>query len=408
MVARRAVEPPEIVGFDYLKMLGSGGTADVYLYRQRLPARDVAVKAILPDMGGLGDAAEGFVREANLLASLSTHPSIVTIFQAGMSRDGRGLIVMEYCPTSLGERMRKRPLSEEEALRTGVQLAGAIASAHRNGILHLDIKPSNVLVTAYGRPALTDFGTAGFGGDALVGYSIPWAAPELFDDEPRLSPLMDIYSLGATLFSLIAGRTPFEVPGRSNSASDLIERISRSEITPIERDDLSPRLVGVLRRAMSRDPEERYPDALSLGRALQRVQIDLSHAVTPLEYVETERHLDGELELAGEPEQTMPHEHTPRPSLLPVPPPPAGETPPVVWPELDEQTIIARRVVPSPQDLGLTPRPLTHIDSPFEVIVDELATQRPFARHVDYSTLMFVHRPMGGPERNRKDGDRSV
>ena len=93
------------------------------------------------------------------MAQLSAHPFIVTIFHADVSADGRPYFVMEYCSgPSLAERYKREPFAVEDALRTGVRLAGAVATAHAAGILHRDIKPANVLTNDYGWPALTDFG----------------------------------------------------------------------------------------------------------------------------------------------------------------------------------------------------------------------------------------------------------
>ena len=96
-MTRAPSPPPELQGFEYLRPLGTGGFADVFLYEQQLPKREVAVKVLLADRLSAG-AAEEFTNEANVMAMLSTHPAIVTIYQAGVAADGRPYIVMEYCP----------------------------------------------------------------------------------------------------------------------------------------------------------------------------------------------------------------------------------------------------------------------------------------------------------------------
>ena len=180
MNARRPPSaPPEIAGFTYLQLLGSGGFADVFLYEQRMPKRRVAIKVLLSEALTEG-ARESFDAEANLMAQLSTHPSIVTIYQADIAGDGRPYLAMEYCPKpNLGARYRREKISVAEALRIGIQVAGAVETSHRAGILHRDIKPANILVTEYNRPALTDFGISvalvgGGGEQESVGMSIPW------------------------------------------------------------------------------------------------------------------------------------------------------------------------------------------------------------------------------------------
>src|SRR5690606_6384856 len=116
----------------------------------------VAVKVMLPQAVASG-GVEAFTAEANVMAQLSSHPAIVSIYEASVSPDGRPYLVMEYCSKpNLQARYRRQRLSVAEALRIGVQVAGGVETAHRAGILHRDIKPANILVTEYGRPALTD------------------------------------------------------------------------------------------------------------------------------------------------------------------------------------------------------------------------------------------------------------
>lgn len=289
MSANRApATPPQLPGFTYLEVLGSGGFADVYLYEQELPRRRVAVKVLLTDRMSSGSVAE-FTAEANVMAMLSTHPSIVTIYQAGVAADGRPYLVMEYCPKpNLQVRYRREPFPVAEALRIGVQVAGAVETAHRAGVLHRDIKPANVLVTDYNRPALTDFGIASSTTAAAeyAGLSIPWSPPESFADAPHSDVRSDVYALGATIYTLLAGRSPFEVPDARNTAAELIDRIETAAVTPIGRIDVPASLQHALARAMAKSTADRYESALALARALQRVQIELAHSVTPIDILD--------------------------------------------------------------------------------------------------------------------------
>ncbi|WP_067196796.1 serine/threonine-protein kinase [Microbacterium sp. XT11] len=287
-MSRRPSPPPQLPGFTYVEPLGTGGFADVFLYEQQMPRRRVAVKVLLADRLSSG-AAKEFADEANVMAMLSTHPAIVTIYQAGVAGDGRPYLVMEYCPRpNLQLRARKEPFSVAEALRVGVQVAGAVETAHRAGVLHRDIKPANILVTEYNRPALTDFGiasTTGATGEAS-GMSIPWSPPESFAEPPQSGPRTDVWALGATLYTLLAGRSPFERPGERNSSADLIERIERAALPPLGRPDSPASLQRVLERAMAKNPDDRFPSAVAFARALQKVQIELSHSVTPIDIVD--------------------------------------------------------------------------------------------------------------------------
>ncbi|GAA5212109.1 serine/threonine-protein kinase [Microbacterium kyungheense] len=288
MAKRAPMAPPDLPGFTYVDLLGSGGFADVYLYEQALPKRRVAVKVLLTDRMS-SDSVEEFTAEANVMAMLSTHPAIVTIYQAGVARDGRPYLVMEYCPRpNLQVRYRREPFSIAESLRVGVQVAAAVETAHRAGVLHRDIKPANILVTEYNRPALTDFGIASTTTAAAesAGLSIPWSPPESFADVPRSDPRSDVYALGATVYTLLAGRSPFELPGQRNSAAELISRIETLPLPPLGRADVPASLQRVLDRAMSKSSADRYESALAFARALQTVQIELSHSVTPIDILD--------------------------------------------------------------------------------------------------------------------------
>ncbi|MCG7415871.1 serine/threonine protein kinase [Microbacterium aurum] len=285
---RPPAPPPALAGFTYLDVLGSGGFADVYLYEQHLPRRRVAVKVMLEGRMA-GGAAEQFAAEANVMALLSTHPAIVTIYQAGVSDDGRPYLVMEYCPRpNLQVRSRAAAFSVAEALRVGVQVAAAVETAHRAGILHRDIKPANILVTEYNRPALTDFGiaTTADAVESSAGMSIPWSPPESFTDQPESGVATDVYALGATVYTLLAGRSPFEQPGGRNGGADLIQRIESQPVPRLERADAPASLQAVLERAMAKRPGDRFESAVAFARALQRVQIELAHSVTPIDILD--------------------------------------------------------------------------------------------------------------------------
>lgn len=289
--------PPQIPGFDYVQLLGSGGFADVFLFQQNMPRRRVAVKVLLKDAVTDGGAAS-FTSEANLMAQLSTHPAIVSIYEAGISTDGRPYLVMEYCSKpNLQARYRRQRLSVAEALRIGIQVAGAAETAHRAGILHRDIKPANILVTEYGRPALTDFGIAGTTTDTSesAGMSIPWSPPESFAAGSPSSPAMDVYALAATVYTLLAGRSPFEKPGGKNGAADLIDRIQREPLPTLERADVPDSLYRVLATAMAKNPAQRFKSALEFAWALQKVQVELAMSVTAVDVID-ESADDGEEE----------------------------------------------------------------------------------------------------------------
>ena len=278
MSRRLPSQPPQLPGFSFVRVLGSGGFADVFLYEQDNPRRQVAVKVMLSEYV-TADVRRMFQAEADLMAQLSAHPAILTVYQSGVAADGRPYLVMELCSSSIGQRYRDEPLSVSEALRIGIKIASATETAHRAGVLHRDIKPSNILMTAYGNPVLSDFGIAGTVGessaDETVGMSIPWSAPEVIHSETNGTVASEVWSLGATIYSLLAGRAPFEIPWQSNTSADLVARATKGKPQPLGRDDVSERFERVLARAMSRRPETRQQSAMELIHELQAIEADL-------------------------------------------------------------------------------------------------------------------------------------
>lgn len=283
MARRLPAQPPVLPGFTYLHVLGAGGFADVFLYEQSMPRRQVAVKVLLSEV--VNDAVRTmFQAEANLMAQLSSHPSILTVYQASVSADGRPYLVMELCSAGLAESYRRERLPVSDVLRIAIRIGGAIETAHRAGVLHRDIKPSNILTTAYGHPVLADFGIAATLGemtnDDSVGLSIPWSAPEVLAEETAGTIASEVWSFAATVYSLLAGRSPFEVPGGQNGQSDLIARIAAAKPQPIGRTDVPQSLEAALRRAMQRRPEQRPASILELVHELQAVESELGVAQT--------------------------------------------------------------------------------------------------------------------------------
>ena len=288
MASRLPSSPPVLGGFTYVRPLGTGGFADVFLFEQDLPRRPVAVKVLLKDI-----VDEGLLRmfnaEADVMARLSAHPSILTVYEASISADGRPYLVMEYCPTSLTTRYRRESMPVNEVLQIGIKIASALETAHRSGLLHRDIKPSNILVTAFGAPVLSDFGIAAAvsgrtGPDEVFAMSVPWSAPEIVDEKIPGSIAAEVWSLGATVYSLLAGRSPFEKQGSGqNTREQLKSRIRRAVYTPVGRPDVSPRLEATLARAMSRDPAARHASAAEFAYELQLVQHEAGIPHTPLD-----------------------------------------------------------------------------------------------------------------------------
>ena len=285
---RLAEKPPSIQGLTYIRLIGSGGFADVYLYEQDFPKRRVAVKVLRQKIVEK-DVRAAFVRETDVMAQMATHPSILTIYQAGVSADGRAYLISELCEPVPARTWRQDPLSVERVLEIGVNLASALETLHRNNRIHRDIKPSNVLSTQYGHTVLADFGVASMIQTDSVSeeqaISVPWSAPEVVALRTPGTVASEIWSLGATLYSLLSGRSPFETTdGTPNSTEALKKRIVKAIIPPIGVAGVPQLVESVLFHAMAKDPAERFGSMQEFAMALNEVQMAIGMRSTPLNF----------------------------------------------------------------------------------------------------------------------------
>ncbi|MCL2483406.1 MAG: protein kinase [Propionibacteriaceae bacterium] len=268
--------PPVLSGLSYICKIGEGGYADVYLYHQDSPDRQVAVK-VMRGVNLSKAATEQFQAEANAMARLE-HPNIVPVHWAGMTDDGRPYIVMMYYPReNLDLRTRHERLSVPEVLRIGIQIGSAVETAHRFGLLHCDIKPANILVDRYGNPGLSDFGIAAKMSDldSQWGVSVPWAPPELLNGRASASARSEVYSLGATLWHLLMGHYPYKAPEGGDTPDALMERILRTPAPTLTRADVPASLEALIRMSMSRNPAIRPATMLNFVHSLQDIEREL-------------------------------------------------------------------------------------------------------------------------------------
>ena len=270
-----APDAPE--GYQDLVRIDQGGFATIYRARDTRFDRDVAIKVLRPDNLTTCQLRR-FRTECLATGRVSSHPNIVTVYDAGTTRGNRPWLAMEYCSGgSLASKVAARgPLPVAEVLSIGARLCSALSTAHQAGIMHRDIKPANVLLTSYGEPALADFGIASVtdGDDTVTetaAYTVVHAAPEVLEGCAG-SPAADIYSLGSTLYTLLAGRAPFAREASAGLAP-LVGRIMRNDVPPLARPDVPPELEQLLRGCMAAEPRDRPASAAELGLALA----DLGH-----------------------------------------------------------------------------------------------------------------------------------
>ena len=288
MSDRLAARPPIISGLTYIRLLGSGGFADVYLYQQELPRRHVAVKVLRQKIMD-PEVQRAFVRETNVTAQLGSHPSILTVFEAGLSADGRAYLISELCEPVPARNWRTDRLPLDRVLEIGVNMASALETVHRAGQLHRDIKPSNILTTAFGQAVLADFGVASVIEADPVNeehaMSLPWSSPEVVSLSTTGTVSAEVWALGATLYSLIAGRSPFEnVDGRFNSTDDLKKRITKAIIPPLGVAGVPQVVESVLFKAMAKTPEDRFASMQEFAMELNELQGSLGLRNTPLAF----------------------------------------------------------------------------------------------------------------------------
>jgi serine/threonine protein kinase len=261
----------QIGQYEIKAWLGDGGMSTVYLAEQTSIGRTVAIKMLPPHFMHDANFMQRFEREVKVIAALQ-HPRVLPVHDYGIYQ-GQPYIVMAYMPGgTLAERISAGPLPLDDIVRLVGQIAEGLDHAHGKGIIHRDLKPSNVLLDEQGNAYLADFGIAKISeatihltGTGVVGTPA-YMAPEM-GQTGTVTPLVDVYALGVTLFQMLTGRCPFE----GNTPLSVMMAHATQPIPDVLalRPDLPQPLSDVLNRALAKDPAQRYRSAGELAAALR-------------------------------------------------------------------------------------------------------------------------------------------
>jgi len=274
--------PARLGPFEVLEKLGQGGMGAVYKARDPNLGRIVALKVLAPALRADREAADRFLREARAGAAVN-HPNVITVHAVAGPEDPEHYMALEYLPGGDAEALAERHggrLPEPLALEIMRDCARGLVAIERAGLVHRDLKPANIFVTADGQAKLADLGLARTqAGDdrmtvtgTIVGTPA-FMAPEQARAEQDLDIRTDIYSLGASLFGLLAGKPPFI----GSSAFVVVSNLLNKQPPRLEviREDLHPQTVALIQRAMAKEREDRFQDAGSLLQAVDGVLASL-------------------------------------------------------------------------------------------------------------------------------------
>ena len=255
-------------------LVGSGGMADVYRAKDQLLERTVAVKILHQQYENDTEFITRFQREAKAAARI-THPNIVNVYDVGVA-EGRHYIVMEYVPgRTLKERIKEEgPVPVPQALQIARQIAGALAQAHANNLVHCDIKPHNILVMPDGNVKVADFGIARAVTESTMTYndnimgSVHYFSPEQARGT-MITPKSDVYSLGVLLYEMLSGRIPFD----GNTAVSIARKHLEEDPQPLHMiaPGIPPVVEALVPRMMAQDPAQR-PDSSMLVQDIVRAE----------------------------------------------------------------------------------------------------------------------------------------
>src|SRR5919109_660211 len=256
--------------YDVLSTLGQGAMGVVYQARDRELDRVVAIKTIQRHAGADFEAIAGRLSREAMTAARLSHPGIVTIYDVGRHA-GTPYVVMEYFTgRTLTELLEAGPLAPDRVVHVGLQVCRALAYAHAQGVVHRDVKSSNIMIDSGWHAKLTDFGVARIVDQPVNDAGMMIGTPAYMAPEQARGGASDtrsdLFAVGVVLYERLTGARPF--PG-DDVARVLHDVVHVDPVPPRERNfAVPPALDAVVRRAMSKDPGDRYPDAAALAEAL--------------------------------------------------------------------------------------------------------------------------------------------
>ena len=313
-----------------VELLGQGGMATIFRAHDAQLGRDVAVKILRPEYGRDPDFLARFREEARSAASLS-HPGIVSVHDYGQDTSGPYIVMELVDGQDLASIIKDNgALAPRQAARIAAEVAKALHAAHTRGIVHRDVKSSNILIARDGRVKVADFGIARAVAEAQLTLpgttmgSVHYFSPEQARGETATAA-SDVYALGIVLFEMLTGERPFKGDG---AAAVAVARLTGPPPRPIDvRPTIPPALDAVVQRAMALEPERRFPSAAVMANALEAFLADRPDVTLAAAGVAG---ADAATGAAGAPERPGPPEgRRPIPTPPPVPPPPV---PPPGWP----------------------------------------------------------------------------
>jgi tetratricopeptide (TPR) repeat protein/DNA-binding winged helix-turn-helix (wHTH) protein len=276
----------QIGSYKILELVGGGSMGEVYKAQDQRLDRVVALKVLPADLARDPGARRRFLHEARAVAALD-HPNVATLYEAGESADGRMFLALAfYEGETLQQKQERGPLPLPEAVAIARQIAQGLGAAHRLHIVHRDVKPSNVVILADGKVKLLDFGLAKMtGATSLTRLGSSPGTPAYKSPEQtrgdKVDPRSDLWALGVVLYEMVTGRTPFG--GEYEQA--VIYSILNEPPRPLDGDKAFPPELGtVIRKALEKDPAQRYATAEELDADLAR--IPLAPACNPLKAME--------------------------------------------------------------------------------------------------------------------------